>query len=269
MLNTLFFYLSKIVWALLSPANLLFVMVLAGTVLLFLNRIRLARLLLGTGVALLTLIAFLPIGNWLGTPLETRFATNPELPADIDGIIVLGGAVDPLRSYIWDQTEIGAAGERYLQFAILAQKYPRAQLLFTGGSGALLDQEYREADIALYLLESLGIDRRRLELERDSRNTWENAVNSKALVKPQPGENWILVTSAAHMPRSVGVFCAQDWPVIPFPVDHETAPGSQMRISLDIAGNLSGLNTRFREWVGLVVYRITGKTSALFPSGCN
>lgn len=268
MLNTLFFYLSKIAWALLAPANVLALILLAGCVLLFLNRQRPARLLLATGAVLLTIATFVPLGEWLAVPLETRFATNPDLPARIDGIILLGGAADPLNSYVWNQTELGESAERYLAFATLAQEHRRAKLLFTGGNGAILDQDYREADIALYLLESLGLNRRRMELERDSRNTYENAVNSKALVQPQAGEVWVLVTSAAHMPRAVGVFCAADWPVIPYPVDHVTTPGRQLRFDPDLAGNLDKLNDSFREWLGLLVYRLTGKTTALFPSGC-
>jgi len=235
---------------------------------LFLKKQRIAKALLGTAAILLTLVAFLPLGKWLVTPLETRFAANPELPATIDGIILLGGVIDPVKSYIWDQPEFGGAAERYLAFSELAREYPNAKLVFTGGTGTLLDQEYKEADIALYSLESMGINRNRIEAERESRNTIENALKSKALMKPGTGENWILVTSAAHMPRSVGVFCAQDWPVIPWPVDHESSPGMQTRIAFDLAGNLSTLNTHTREWVGLVAYYITGKTSALLPSGC-
>ena len=269
MLNTLFFYLSKIAWALLSPANLLYLVLLAGIVLLFLDKTRLARLALAAGAVLLTIATFVPLGDWIATPLEKRFATNPELPARIDGIIMLGGAADPLGSYIWDQPELGDAVERYLAFVSLAGEHRGAKLVFTGGNGAILDQAYSEADISLYLLESLGVDRSRLELERDSRNTHENAVNSKALVKPEAGETWVLVTSASHMPRAVGVFCAADWPVIPWPVDHGTMPGRQLRFDPDLAGNLESLNENFREWLGLVVYRFTGKTDALFPAGCN
>ncbi|MGA0935813.1 MAG: YdcF family protein [Pseudohongiellaceae bacterium] len=268
MFNTLFFYLSKILWALLSPANVLFVLLAAGTVLLFCNRIPLAKWMLGTGVILLALAACLPIGKWLATPLETRFATNPEQPDDIDGIIMLGGAADALSSYLWNQTEMGSAAERYLAFAALGKQYPDAQMVFTGGAGTLRDQDFKEADIALYELANLGIARHRLELERESRNTYENAINSKALVNPAPGEHWILVTSAAHMPRSVGVFCQQDWPVIPYPVDHITLPGYQFRLSLELAGNLHDLDVAFKEWVGLLAYRLTGKTKALYPGGC-
>jgi len=268
MANSLFFFLSKILWALLSPGTLILLMLMAGTALLFLHQTKVAKLLLGAAGLLLVLITLLPVGGWLATPLEKRFPANPELPRTVDGIILLGGAIDPLTSYIWDQPEFGAAADRYFGFIEMANRYPRAKLIFTGGAGTLLDQEYKEADVALYFLESMGIRKSRLEIERDSRNTYENAINSKALMNPQPGETWLLVTSATHMPRSVGVFCQQNWPVIPYSVDHETTPGRQWQPSFDPVGNLEDINTFAREWAGLLVYYITGKTSALFPRGC-
>ena len=251
-----------------SPGSFLFILLITGISLLFLKKEKLAKRVLGCTGILLMLIAFLPLGSWLVTPLEQRFPPNPELPLQIDGIIVLGGAVDPVKSYVWNQAEFGSAADRYHAFIELAEQYPRARLIFTGGSGSLLDQDYREADIARHFLESMGIDSRQLETERDSRNTFENAVNSKALMKPEPGENWILITSAAHMPRSVGVFCGQDWQVIPWPVDHESAPGFQNRLGFDFADNLSKLNSYTREWAGLTAYFVTGKIPSLLPNGC-
>lgn len=268
MLNTLFFYASKIVWALLSPATLIYLLLMLGVALLFFKKIDQAKILLTTVAVLLSLISILPLGLWLASPLEKRFPANPELPDNIDGIILLGGAIDPLKSYIWNQPEFGAAADRYTAFIALAKNYPEAELIFTGGAGTLLDQEYKEADVALYFLESMGIERSRLEMERDSRNTFENAVNSKALMQPATGENWILVTSATHMPRSIGVFCQQDWAVIPYPVDHETTPGRPWRLSFDLAGNLNTLNKHTKEWVGLLAYFISGRTTAFLPRQC-
>ncbi|MDG2176728.1 MAG: YdcF family protein [Gammaproteobacteria bacterium] len=267
-MNTVFFYLSKILWTLLSPASFLFLLLIAGIALLFLNKIHAARILLGSAAVLMTLVTFLPLGKWLVTPLEAHFPANPTLPESIDGIIMLGGAIDPVNSYIWDQPQLGSAADRYTAFIALARTYPDARLVFTGGSGSIIDQEFREADIALYFLESMGIERRRLEVERDARNTFENAVNSEALINPTVNEQWVLITSAAHMPRSVGTFCKQGWPVIPYPVDHESSPGRQIRIQFDFAGNLDSFNTHIREWLGLLVYYFIGRTDQILPDGC-
>jgi len=268
-MNTVFFYLSKILWALLSPASFLFLLLIAGICLLFLKKIQAAKILLGTAAVLMTLVAFLPLGKWLVTPLEAHFPANPTLPESIDGIIMLGGAIDPVNSYIWDQPQLGSAADRYTAFIVLARTYPEARLVFTGGSGSIIDQEFREADIALYFLESMGIERGRLEVERDARNTFENAVNSKALINPAANEQWVLITSAEHMPRSVGIFCKQGWPVIPYPVDHESSPGRQFRIQFNFAGNLDSFNDHIREWLGLIVYYVTGRTDHILPEGCH
>jgi len=268
MQNTLFFFASKIIWALISPGSLLFLILLSGIVLLFLGKLSAAKIILGVGGIMMALVTFLPLGTWLVTPLETRFPTNPELPSRIHGIILLGGTVDPVTSYIWDQPQFGSSAERYHAFIQLAREHRRAKLVFTGGAGSLLDQQYKEADIARYFLHNMGISENRLEFERDSRNTYENAVNSKALVAPQPDENWILITSAGHMPRSVGIFCQLGWPVIPWPVDHQSEPGFQTRLTFELAGNLSSLNQHSREWIGLFAYFITGKTGSLLPGGC-
>jgi len=268
-MNTLFFYISKILWALLSPASFLFLLLIAGIGLLFLKKIPAARILLGTAAVLMTLVAFLPLGKWLVTPLEAHFPTNPSLPDSIDGIIMLGGAIDPVNSYIWDQPQLGSAAERYTAFITLARTYPEARLVFTGGSGSIVDQDFREADIALYFLESMGIESQRVEFERDSRNTFENAVNSKELLNPAADEQWLLITSAAHMPRSVGTFCKQGWPIIPYPVDHESSPGRQMRIEFNFVSNLGSFNNNIKEWLGLLVYYLTDRTDQLLPEGCH
>lgn len=268
MMSTLFFYLSKILWALLSPASLLLLLLVAGMLLFALKKERPAKLLLYPVGILFTLIAIFPVGRWIATPLETRFPTNPDLPENIDGIIMLGGAIDAVNSFVWDQPELGSASDRYFAFFELARTYPQATLVFTGGNGRIRDQDFKEGDIASYLFESLGLEDDRLIIERESRNTQENAINSKALVRPEPDEVWVLVTSAKHLPRSVGIFCKQGWPVIPWPVDHETTPGRQMRIEFDLAGNLYDLNNHSREWIGLLAYYVTGKTDSLIPDTC-
>jgi uncharacterized SAM-binding protein YcdF (DUF218 family) len=265
-MDTVFFWISKLAWFVIAPDSLLFLLMLCVCVLLWRKRYRLARFLLGLIAFGLLIVGLLPVGQWVLYPLETRFSTNPELPETVTGIVVLGGGEDAERTALWRQIEVNDAAERLLAFLRLADQYPEAKLVFTGGSGCLLDQEFKGASVAKILLEEHDVDSSRLVLEHQSRNTYENATCSKALVNPQPGETWILITTAWHMPRSVGIFRKVGWPVLPYPVDHWTKPGRLLSVGFDVAGNLRDLKVGAKEWLGLLSYYVSGKTSALFPA---
>lgn len=254
----MFFAISKIFWALANPGNLFVLGLLVGFlgILTPWRRLRtFATWLLGltTGTALI--ISVLPIGAWLLAPLEERFPRLTDPPAQVDGIIVLGGAINLERAADRGGTPMGGNAERITAFVELAQRYPNAKLVFTGGSGLLLDQIHREADYAAQLLQVLGIAPDRVIFERESRNTHENVVNSMAAVKPQPGEVWLLVTSAVHMPRAVGAFRQAGWPVIAYPVAYATGPNDTRRLDFNFARGLSRISMATYEWVGLIAYR--------------
>jgi len=265
-MDTLFFLASKIIWAIISPDSLIVILGVGAWLALALGWQKISRWLLALCALMLLIIGSLPVGEWLISPLENRFAANSALPARVDGIIVLGGFLNPVKSNAWNQAELESAADRLTSFQYLARLYPDAQLIFTGGSGSVTNQEFKEADSVQFLLEQLGMGDRAIIFESESRNTFENAVNSKRLVSPAVDSNWILVTSAFHMPRSVAIFCEQDWPVYPYPVDHYSERGNLLRVQFDFANNLSTLRTAVREWTGLVAYRITGRTSQFLPS---
>jgi len=268
-MDTLFFWLSKLAWLLISPDSLLLILILLSFALLMLRKERSARKLLGVVCVALLAIAMLPIHSVLLHPLDSRFATNPELPPRLDGIIVLGGAEDPYHSSLWNQVELGAGAERFTAFLELARRHPEAQLVFTGGTGSLTKQAYKGADVAKELFQQQGLELNRVVFERQSRNTYENALFTKRLIHPEPNEQWLLITTAWHMPRSVGVFCKQQWPVIPYPVDHATSPSNEISLSWALAEHLESLKIGTREWLGLLAYYVTGKTTALLPSKCD
>ena len=116
------------------------------------------------------------------------------------------------------------------------------------------------------LFESLGVPPGRITLENRSRNTAENAAYSKALAAPKPGERWLLVTSAAHMPRAIGAFREAGFPVEAYPVDYQTNGWQDLRAVFgSLSGGLRQMDTALHEWIGLVAYRLTGKSSALLP----
>ncbi len=267
-MDTVFFWISKIAWITLSPFNLLLILLIGIWILLWRGSKRIAKLLLGYIVIVLIIVALFPVGDWLIYPLESRFVTNPDLPETIDGIIVLSGAENATLSSHWNQVELGDAAERNIAFLKLARQYPNANLVFTGGSSSLLNQEYMAADVAKILFQDLGLDVSRVTFERNARNTYENAVFSLELVKPDLNDKWILITTSWHMPRSVGIFCKIGWKVIPYPVDHMINIDNLFGIEFSLSGHLNVLETAIHEWMGLFIYYITGKTSGLFPGRC-
>lgn len=258
------FVLAKLFWGLVAPGNAL---AWLGGVGVVLRRVRIARHLLA-GVALLwLLLAVVPVGDGLLRPLEERFPP-PGLPAVVDGIIVLGGAVVPGISQARGQPAVNQAAERMIEFVALAQRYPQARRVFSGGSGLLREPDLAEAPVAAALFARLGLAPDTLVLEDRSRNTRENALYTQALVRPQPGERWLLVTSAAHMPRAVGVFQRLGWSVIPYPCDYRTRPddGSAPFLRFDLLWGLELMDTALREWLGLLSYWLRDWTPRLFPA---
>lgn len=264
-MNTLFFYLSKIAWIFLSPSNLISILFIFGTLLLLIKRIKLAKTILVLNSMVAFSIMAYPIGDYLIHPLEARFSQPKQFPNHIDGIIMLGGGEDLKRSLSWGRPELDNAGDRYVGAKELANRYPEAPVIFTGGSGSLsLQNTGGEGSIAKQLLSTLGIDPSRLIIESKSRNTYENFKLIKPLL-PNPTGTYFLVTSAFHMPRSVGIARKQGIQVIPYPVDYHSSSPKYRYFDFNYKDHLDALETAWREWIGLTVYYITGKTSQWFP----
>lgn len=268
--SDLFFYLSKIVWWFAAPSNVLIGMVLLGGLMLFTRWSRGGRRLVLAGAMGLAVCAFSPLGIWLARPLENRFPQPPGDMAEPTGILVLGGSISPQTTAArGGQVTLSAAPGRITEAVALARRYPQARLVFTGGSAALLRADASdEAAAAGRLFAELGIPPERIVLERESRNTFENAVLTRAMVEPQPGERWLIVTSAWHMPRSVGIFRRAGWEVIAYPTDFETRGTDRelWRPILPASRGLDLVDRMAREWLGLLAYRAGGRTDALFPA---
>jgi uncharacterized SAM-binding protein YcdF (DUF218 family) len=216
---------------------------------------------------LLTLaLAVLPVGGWLLLPLESRFPAPASLPERIDGILVLGGGLDGKASAARGQPILNDAAERFTAAATLARAHPEARLIFSGGSNSIWEGQEPEAHYAERLLLDLGVAPDRLTVEATSRTTRENAANLTALLGGPPQGNWLLITSAWHMPRAVGCFRHLGWQVIPYPVDYRTQGEGEPLKPLDPAAGFAELSLALHEWLGLLAYRIQGATDALFPS---
>lgn len=261
----MFFILSKVLWWVTEPSNALLLLLCLGTVLLWTKWPRLGRLAVTAAAVFALAVAVSPIATVTLAMLENRFPIVEEPPAKVDGIIVLGGVVDPYITAGQGQIAIDGEAERITEFIQLAMRYPEARLVFTGGSGQLLRPKPKEADVALELIARLGIDPERLEIENRSRNTHENVVFSKEMIDPKPGETWLLITSAFHMPRSVGCFRQAGWPVLPYPVDFKLTGEGVLAPPFSLGGGLERFSTALHEWLGLTFYRLTGRTDTWWP----
>ena len=263
----MFFVLSKVAQIVTVPSNLLMIIAVAGVVLLA-TPWRKSGLRLLVASTLVTLaIWLLPIGAALTVPLELRFppwTPTPNAPPPT-GMIVLGGVIGPEVSIAHRQIALNGAAERLTFAVMLAREYPNARIVFSGGNARLVGG-MREGGFALRFFEQLGIARDRVSIEAQARNTAENAIYSKRLIAPKPGERWLLITTAMHMPRAVGAFRQAGFSVIPCPVDYQftgwralwSLPGSAL-------GRMGATDAAVHEWLGLFVYWFTGRIPTLFP----
>jgi uncharacterized SAM-binding protein YcdF (DUF218 family) len=261
-----FFVLSKVLGFFALPSNFLITVGLVGLVLLCTRFTRLASWLIVTSIVLLAIAGLSPLGNALIVPLEQRFPPWDPSHGAPDGIVVLGGALSPEISAARGAVALNEAAERITVAVELARRYPDARIVFSGGNAALIREGGIEAVFALQEFEALGIPHDRIIAEEQSRNTVENAVFSRLIAQPKPGERWLLVTSGYHMPRAMGVFRAAGFPVEAYPVDWRTrGPIDATEPFVSLGDGLRRTDTAVREWVGLVAYRLTGKTEELFP----
>ena len=259
----MFFTLSKIFRFFTLPSNLVVLVGIVGVVLLFTRRKRLGQGMMIASLLTLAIAGWLPVGNWLIAGLEDRFPAWDASRGAPYGIIVLGGAISPDVSQERGSIALNESAERMTAVADLARRYPAARIVFSGGSGKLGGGP-AEADFVVPVFESFGIARERVTLEGKSRNTVENAQFTKEAVQPKAGERWLLVTSAYHMPRSVGAFRRAGFAVEAYPVDWRSGADDGSSFS-SLSAGLARTDTALREWVGLVAYWMTGQSAELWP----
>ncbi len=263
----MFYSLSKIFWLLVSPLSVIGFLIVAAAAALWVGWRRTGLWLTTIAAGLVLFAATVPLGAYATLALENRFPANPPLPADVDGIIVLGGPVDPVATLARNQPAVGGSFDRVLVFADLADRYPEAKLVYTGGRH-LAETGPGEAAVMPAILRRLNVDPSRVILESDSRNTYQNAVYSHSLAAPGDDEAWVLVTSASHMPRAMGTFRQAGWPasLIAYPTDFQFLPDAKPAwFQFRLGGGLGQLGRAMHEAVGLTAYYLTGRSEALFP----
>lgn len=263
----MFFILSKFLGFISLPSNLLIEIGIIGVLLLFTQYRRLASWLVVTSIVLTAVVGWSPLGNILILPLEQRFPPWNSSHGPPDGLVVLGGAVTPDVSAARGAVALNEAAERMTAAAELARRYPKVRIIYSGGSNSVLADRIPEAPFAVQELEALGVAHDRITAEEQSRNTIENAVFSRLLAQPKPGERWLLITSAYHMPRAMAAFRAAGFSVEAYPVDWRTrGPIDAGRPFAALSEGLRRTDEAAHEWIGLLGYWLTGRTKELFPA---
>lgn len=263
----MFYYASKIFWLFIQPINLIGILLFCS---LCAQLFAWRRVAFASGLAALLVLvvsAWTSLGALMLHPLEDRFVRPEPAPQRVDGIILLGGGFQGSVNLARRGYELNDAGDRVVEAAVLARLYPDAKVVVSGGTGSLLFEGEADADSAPRLLSALGVAPERLVLEGRSRNTYENAVFSAEMLDPQPGQTWLLVTSAFHMPRSMALFRKAGFAVVPWPTDYKTSGTETPGLAQDnVHDSLKNITTGLREWIGLVAYWGSGRIDEPFPA---
>jgi uncharacterized SAM-binding protein YcdF (DUF218 family) len=257
------FVFAKLFEIVMQPGNVLVLLLALGVLLAALGARRAGWALIVAVTIGCVAIMVLPLGEWVSAPLERRFP-QPDLPPHVDGIILLGGAVNIGLTQANGQVQLNDMAERITETLALAQRFRDAKVLISGGDASLIPKGLTEAVATRSLLVADGLDPGRILMEDRSRDTYENAVYSRAVAEPRPGQNWVLVTSANHIPRAIGCFRRVGFDVIPYPVDYNS--GTNAFFGDNFASDLRTLGGATHEWIGLVAYRLMGRTDVLFPA---
>lgn len=262
----MFYYVAKIVWFFATPSNALVLLALTGFLLLRTKREAWGRRALFAAIVGLLVAGLSPLGNLLILPLEERFPAFVDDGRPVAGVVVIGGTFDTEATNVHGQMALNETGERLIALGDLARRYPNAKIVYSGGGSEFTLDKTPEATLVEKTAGQLGIVPGRVIYERRSLNTFQNALYSKSLAGPQPGERWLMVTSAFHMPRAMGVFRTVGFDVVAYPVDYRTAGSASLALPFAFVGEgLRRTDTAAKEWIGLLAYHLTGQSEELFP----
>jgi uncharacterized SAM-binding protein YcdF (DUF218 family) len=260
------YYASKIFWLAAQPLSLALLLLAFGLLTGFLKWNRLRAAASGLAALVLFVTLFTTTGSVLLQVLEDRIP-RAELPAGGPTcIIMLGGGIEAEVIAARGGFEMNQAADRFIETLRLAREFPASRILISGGDGSLSGSYEGDAAVATRFFEAFGVPADRLIRETESRTTFENVANTKDLLAVNGLERCLLVTSAFHMPRSVGLFSKLGLEVLPWPTDFRTTGHAGLALDFTQPSTNSQLTTTaLREWTGLLLYYFAGRTHALFP----
>lgn len=266
----MFIYFSKFLPLFVYPVGLTLALLATA---LFLSRRASWRRWQQAVLAAALLVLWLSSTRWvsygLARSLEWQYLPLEPMPP-AEAIVILGGGVYPQLAPR-PLPEVNQAGDRLIYGAWLYHQGLADTVLLSGGMVPWLNpgEGATEAQTMADLLGMLAVPQEALLLEEESRNTYENAVFTKEMLAEQGINRILLVTSAAHMPRSVMLYEAQGFEVIPAPTDYRVTEADwrflfeagweeQVFHWLPDAYNLYVTSVMLKEYVGMVVYGLRG-----------
>ncbi len=260
------FLFSKLVWILGQPLSLAFFFAALGFVVGLFRWRRSSLAAVAVSIVILFVALFTSTGAYMIQGLEDRFPRPAGDPVDLKCMIVLGGGFDNDVDTYRGGYDLNGAGDRFVEVMRLAQKYPQARILVSGGDGSITGDYEGDAVISERLFSAFGIGKDRMVEDKDSRTTFENAVNTRQLLDGNGLSNCLLITSGFHMPRAVGIFRKLGIDVVPWVVDYRATGREYLRLDgTQPSLNAQLLSTAVREWMGLVAYWLRGRTDQLLP----
>lgn len=268
----MFIFLSKFLPLLVYPLGLAFILIVSS--LFMVRRTGIQRTILILTILLLWLGGNRWISAALVRSLEYRYVPSAELldenEKDIaDTIVLLAGSTHSAQ-YPRPFIEVNGAGDRVIYTSLLYRQGKASQILLSGGRIDWMESGDSPADDTAALLELMGVPRNAMLFEDESKNTSESAQAAWDLLSQQKIERIILVTSAAHMPRSVALFEKQGFHVIPAPTDYNITEAEWQRLThpnlmtatmylIPEASNLAATTSTLKEYLGLFVSWLRGQ----------
>lgn len=260
------FTLAKLFWIVAQPLCLAFLMGTAGILALVLRRRATGLVFSAIGMLILFVALFTSTGIYLVQGLEDRFPRPGQLSPDPACLIILGGGIDTVPSSIRGGYSLNDDGDRYIEAVRLARLYPAARIIMSGGDGSIDGGHVSEAEIIGRMFRDFGIDTARVSNDATSRDTFENAVNTKAILADLGLTRCLLITSGFHMPRAVAIFRHLGVDVIPWVTDYRSTGREGLRVDFrQPLRNAAMLSVAMKEWIGMLAYYATGRLSSLYP----
>ncbi len=263
-MDEIFFLLSKTMVILIEPLAHPYVLVVFSLITYRLKKRHLTKVLIGSAIALPWIYGVVPISTAGIMLLENRFNIPDLSHRPITGIVVMGGHMgDGLTAMQRSQIQQND-GDRLSKGFIIQRRHPDAKLVFAGYSSKINPKGWTEAQMIRNMLEEMGLKNDKIEFETQSRNSFDTAEKIRDIYNVKDSGEWVLITSASHMPRAIGAFRKVGWEnIIAYPVDFISGTSHNHYFSL--ATGTNRVRLLLHEIVGLLVYRMTGRSSTLFP----